>query len=76
MKHSLRLAGERGERPNLAIAHFRHAEVLRDKGGKADLKCARSELGKAARLFGEMGMPWWLEQAAQLEKSLEPSSRR
>ncbi len=73
MKHSLRLARERGERPNLAIGHFRYAELLRDKGGKADLKRARAELGKAARLFGEMDMPWWQEQARALKAELSRS---
>ena len=68
MQASLRVSEELGERPNLAITHFRYAELLQQKG---DLSEARENLDKAATLFREMGMTWWLEQAEALGKSLD-----
>ena len=63
----LSLAEKRGERPHLAITHFRYAELLQQKG---DLPHAREQLGQATALFREMEMTWWLEQAEALGKSL------
>ncbi len=61
------LAEKRGERPHLAITHFRYAELLRQKG---DPREAREQLGQATALFREMEMTWWLEQAEELGKTL------
>ncbi|MCH9046803.1 MAG: tetratricopeptide repeat protein, partial [SAR324 cluster bacterium] len=63
MAESLRLAASRGERPNLAVVHFRFAELLQKKGDEA---AAREKLSQATALFREMGMTWWLEQAERL----------
>lgn len=67
MGEGLRLAEERGELPDLALTHFRYAELLQQKGDQAE---AREQLDQAIALFREMDMPWWLEQAEELrEKS-------
>ena len=63
----IRLTEERGARPDLAITHFRYAELLQQKG---DLPQAREQLGQATALFSDMEMTWWLEEAEALEKSL------
>jgi predicted ATPase len=63
MRESIRLAEERGSRPDQAISCFRYAELLRDKG---DLEQARDFLTQAIDLFTEMNMTWWLEQAKKL----------
>ncbi len=63
----LSLAEKRGERPHLAITHFRYAEMLQQKG---DHNAAREQLGQATALFREMEMTWWLEQAEALGKHL------
>ena len=55
IRRSLALTEERGERPNLAIGHFRYAEMLNDRG---DAEAAKSQLLQAAKLFREMGMDW------------------
>jgi hypothetical protein len=55
MQASLRLARERGERPNLALAHLRHAEILHKKG---DLGRARVEIKQASKLLLDMEMTW------------------
>ncbi|MEE9612114.1 MAG: adenylate/guanylate cyclase domain-containing protein [Desulfatiglandales bacterium] len=70
MGESLRLAEERGARPDLAIGCFRYSELLRDKD---DLDQARNYLNRATGLFSEMEMAWWLEQAEELEKRLAPN---
>jgi len=67
MSESLRLAEERGARPELAISHFRYAELLLRKGDSAQ---AGEQLDKAGTLFREMEMTWWLQQAEALGKTL------
>ncbi len=67
MQESLRLAEERGERPQLAIGCFRYAELLKQKGDSAR---AREQVVQATALLSEMEMPWWLEQAEELGKRL------
>ena len=67
MTESFRLAKERGARPELAVTHFRYAELLQQK---SDLPKAREQLNKASALFSEMEMNWWLEQAEALRKNL------
>lgn len=47
--------------PRAALSHFRFAECLHKKG---DLSAALEQLGEAERLFREMRMVWWSEQAA------------
>ena len=61
------LAEERGARPELAISHFRYAELFRKKG---DHDAAREQLDQATALFRDMEMTWWLEQAEELGKTL------
>jgi tetratricopeptide (TPR) repeat protein len=68
MQASLRLARERGERPNLALAHLRHAEILHKK---VDLARARVEIDQASKLFLDMDMTWWGEQAEALRGRIE-----
>ncbi len=68
MGESIRLSRERGERPFLAVTHFRYAECLHKKG---DLDAAREHLEQAEALFREMGMDWWMEQAEELGKRLD-----
>ncbi len=68
MGKSLALARDRGERPNLAIAHFRYAEILHRQGHP---KQARENLDQAFEFFREMEMPWWLEQADALRGRIE-----
>ncbi|MCH8844692.1 MAG: hypothetical protein IID61_17150, partial [SAR324 cluster bacterium] len=65
---SHRLATERGERPMLALTHFRHAEILHKKG---DLDAAREQLDQAEALFRDMGMDWWSEQAEGLRGRID-----
>lgn len=67
MGESLRLAEERGARPDLAVNCFRYAELLHDKG---DMERATGYLKQATELFREMDMAWWLEQAEKIRKSL------
>ena len=67
MLESLGLAKERGARPDLAITHFRYAELLHKKGDRAD---ALEQHHQATALFRDMEMTWWLEQADALGKSL------
>ena len=59
---------KRQERPQIAIAHLRCAEILHKKG---DLPAAGERLARAERLFAEMNMAWWSEQALQLRARVE-----
>jgi tetratricopeptide (TPR) repeat protein len=65
---SFRLAEERAERPNPAVAHFRYAETLHREG---DLVAAREQLDAADTLFRDMGMDWWTEQARGLRERID-----
>ena len=66
MNESLRAARQRGERPHLAIALLRHAELLQRRN---DNEAARSQRAEARRLFTEMGMQWWIGQSeGQVER--------
>ncbi len=67
MQSSFAYATSVGYRPELAMNHFRYAEILRTKG---DLARARPHLDDAIKLFTELDMPWWLEQAAKLSGQL------
>jgi class 3 adenylate cyclase/tetratricopeptide (TPR) repeat protein len=66
-EQSIRFASERKTRPELAISHFRYAEVLAQAG---DVGRARRQLETAEALFREIGMTWWLEQASVLRNKL------
>jgi tetratricopeptide (TPR) repeat protein len=68
LETSLRLARELGHRPDEAITHFRYAECLHKKG---DLPAALEQLAEAEKLFAEMEMAWWSEQAAGLRTRVE-----
>ncbi len=63
MQAAIQFTLERGARPDLAITHYRYAELLAKKG---DLDQAREQLDQAIDLFREMEMTWWLEQAERL----------
>ncbi|MEO5861954.1 MAG: hypothetical protein ABIQ03_05765 [Burkholderiales bacterium] len=63
MQKSLSSAQTLGYRPDLAVSHFRYAELLRDRG---DLAQASRQLDQAAELFAEMEMTWWMKQAGNL----------
>jgi tetratricopeptide (TPR) repeat protein len=65
---SIRLSDERGARPDQAIGHFRYAEILHKKG---DLDRALEQLGEAEKLFRDMEMTWWQEQAQALRAWIE-----
>jgi predicted ATPase/class 3 adenylate cyclase len=65
MEKGLSLCRERGQGPHLAQGYFEYANILFDRG---DLYKAQNYLEQAIALFSEMNMPWWLEQARELEK--------
>jgi tetratricopeptide (TPR) repeat protein len=60
---SIRLARERGARPDQAIGRFRYAEILAAMGAPAR---AKEQLDEASHAFDDMGMAWWPEQAREL----------
>ena len=68
MSESVRIAHEKGERPFLAGNYFQHAEILHKKGDHA---AALARLSKAEKLFTEMEMAWWSQQAAALRARIE-----
>jgi tetratricopeptide (TPR) repeat protein len=68
IQSSLRVAREFGQRPDLAVTHFRYAEILHKK---ADHPAALAQLAEAEKLFAEMEMTWWSEQAAGLRTRIE-----
>jgi tetratricopeptide (TPR) repeat protein len=65
MEKGLSLCRERGQGLHLAQGYFEYANILFDRG---DLYKAQNYLEQAIALFSEMNMPWWLEQARELEK--------
>jgi tetratricopeptide (TPR) repeat protein len=70
-EHIVRCADElsrRAQRPDVATTHFRHAEILHKKG---DLPAALQQLSQAEKLFHEMEMTWWSEQALALRGRIE-----
>jgi hypothetical protein len=58
----------RTAQPLGGIALFRYAEILHKKG---DLGRALEQLAEAEKLFAEMEMTWWSEQAAGLRARIE-----
>ena len=64
----LDIAKQRGEGPDLALTHFRYAEILHKKG---DLDAAREQLDQATALFADMEMTWWSKQADGLRGRIE-----
>ena len=67
LEKGFRLCQERGQRPFLAQGYFEYAQILFNR---KDQEKAKDFLNKAIELFSEMNMPWWLEQARELEKSV------
>lgn len=63
MQKSLSSAQTLGYRPDLAVSHFRYAELLRNR---SDLAQASSQLDEASELFTEMEMTWWISEASKL----------
>ena len=67
MKKGLRLCKKRGQRLWLTLGYFEYAQILSHTG---DRQKAQEYLNQAIVMFTEMKMPWWLEQARDLETSL------
>lgn len=62
------LATERGMLPDKAVTQLRYAECLHKRG---QLSGALEQLSEAEKLFAEIGMIWWSEQAADLRARIE-----
>jgi hypothetical protein len=62
----------RDQRPELAVTHFRYAEIPHKKG---DLERAMEQLAEAARLFRDMKMTWWTKQVEALRGRTSGASR-
>ena len=67
IEKGLRLGQELGQRPYLAQGYFEYAQILFNR---KDQQKAKNYLNQAIEMFSEMNMPWWLEQARELEKSV------
>ncbi len=67
MEKGLRLCRERRQRPYLAQGYFEYAHILLKR---KDKKQSKNYLNDEIKIFTEMKMIWWLEQAKDLEKSL------
>jgi tetratricopeptide (TPR) repeat protein len=67
-RQSIQIAQQREEMPYLSVTHLRYAECLHKQG---DLPAALEQLTAAERLFAEMDMTWWSEQAAELRGRIE-----
>jgi len=65
IEKGLRLCQERGQRPYLAQGYFEYAQILFNR---KDQQKAKNYLNQAIKLFSEMNMSSWLEQARELEK--------
>jgi class 3 adenylate cyclase/tetratricopeptide (TPR) repeat protein len=59
---------QRSARPDAAWMRFRYAEILHKKG---DLDRALDQLAEAEKLFRDMEMSWWSEQALALRGRIE-----
>jgi tetratricopeptide (TPR) repeat protein len=70
MEKSLTSARTLGYQPDLAVSHFRYAELFHTNGNFEE---ARQQLDQAVQLFIEMDMPWWIEEAAKLRIKLGPA---
>lgn len=60
----LKLADQRGHRPETALTHYAYAEVLQRRG---DTTRAHEHLHAATTRFTEIGMAWWLQRAGDLQ---------
>ena len=58
---AIKLAEQLGERPTEAWAHLRYAELLHRAGARAG---ALDRVAQAERMFQEMQMTWWTQQAS------------
>lgn len=67
LEKGFRLCQERGQRPYLAQGYFEYAKILFNR---KDQQKAKYFLSQAIEMFSKMNMPWWLEQARELEKSV------
>jgi tetratricopeptide (TPR) repeat protein len=68
MMRAFELAERAESQTNLALDYFRYAEILHKKH---DLERASENRSEAERLFKELDMPWWLEQARALRGRIE-----
>jgi tetratricopeptide (TPR) repeat protein len=68
LDQALSLAREYGRRPLVARCHLDLAEVARKSGRRAQ---ALEHLARATAMFDEMGMRFWLEQAAAERQRLD-----
>ena len=64
---AIRLAEQLGERPTEAWAHLRYAELLHRVGARDR---ALDRLARAGRMFEEMQMAWWSQQASAVSERL------
>jgi tetratricopeptide (TPR) repeat protein len=66
-REALALAEPRGMRPQVAHCHFGLSKLRRLRG---DCEQAREHLATAMAMYREMGMAYWLEQAAAEARQL------
>ena len=67
MDKAISIARSQQRIPDLAICHFRQAQLLEQKGAHAD---ARSCLDEAEKSFDAMNMTWWLDEARKLRREI------
>jgi predicted ATPase len=65
MEKAMSIARAQQRMPDLAICQYRYAQLLQQKGARAD---ARSRQDEAEKLFAAMNMTWWLGQARKLRR--------
>jgi class 3 adenylate cyclase/tetratricopeptide (TPR) repeat protein len=70
LKNAVVIALQAGRLPQAALSYFRYAECLHKKG---EVAAALEQLSEAERLFAEMEMTWWSEQASGLRARIEAS---
>jgi tetratricopeptide (TPR) repeat protein len=68
LQSAVEIARDAGRLPQAAVSHFRYAECLQKKG---DPTAALGQLSQAERLFADLEMIWWSEQAAALRARIE-----
>ena len=67
MEESLAMVTSLKYQPEVAVTHFRYAELLH---GRGDFKRATIHVAAASELFAAMDMIWWSQQAAKLKTTL------
>lgn len=67
VNRSLKLALQRGQRPDEAITRYRHGEILRKMGNRP---AALRQLERAENLFVSMKMAWWVNIAQSTRQGM------